>query len=124
MGEYILKIGKIEMKKTPQHGGWRAGVTIYQEAEKDNRDSWHGGEKEFSGADASLPVSLELGGLSAAEKVALFVGLDNDAEDAGSESASDKITVSFKVFPSGSKEKVYDFSDGNWSIRITYTLTK
>lgn len=124
MSEYILTISRIEMKKTPNHGSWRAGVTIYQESEKDNRDSWHGGEREFSGADANLPVSLELGGLSVAEKVALFVGLDNDAEDAGAESASDKITVPFKVFPTRAKEKVYDYSDGNWSMRITYTLSK
>jgi len=121
--DYTLKISKIEMKKTPQSGTWRAGVSIRQKAEPDNRDSWHGGETEFEGAGAVLPAKLELGGLSSGEEVVLFLGLDDDAEDAGGDKAEDKHEVTFKVFTS-SKEKVYDYASGDWSMRIHYTLAK
>jgi len=66
---------------------------------------------------------LELGGLSSGEEVVLFLGLDDDAEDAGGDKAEDKHEVTFKVFTS-SKEKVYDYASGDWSMRIHYTLAK
>lgn len=118
-GDFTLKISKIDMKKTPQSGDWRAGAKICQEADKDNQDSWHGGENKFSGSNASLPVNLELSGLKSAEIASLFIGLDDDAEDAGNESKSeDKLDVKFKVFPTGGKEKLYSYSTGDWSIVV------
>lgn len=124
-GEYILTISNIEMKKTPQSGDWRAGVTVWQDEEKDNRDSWHGGEKKFEGASAVLPVNLELGGLGVGEPISLFIGIDDDAEDAGSIStAEDKLTLTFKVFPTRDKERNFGFSSSDWSVIVHYTLQK
>ena len=124
-GDFTLKITKIDMKKTPQSGDWRAGCRISQEAEKDNQDSWHGGENKYDGPDASLPVNLELSGLNSGEMMSLFIGLDDDAEDAGNESKSeDKLYVKFKVFGTGDKEKLYSYSSGDWSIVVHYTLKK
>lgn len=122
--DYVLKIDRIEMKKTPQSGTWRAGVSVRQSKEPDNRDSWHGGETEFEGAGAVLPCRLELGGLSLGEEIILFFGLDDDAEDAGGDKAEDKLEIKFKVFPTVDKEKIYDFAAGDWSTRIHYTLKK
>ena len=123
--DYNLKISKIDMKKTPQSGDWRAGARVSQESEKDNQDSWHGGESKFDGPDASIPVNLELSGLHSGELISLFIGSDDDAEDAGNESKSeDKLYVKFKVFGSGGKEKLYSYSTGDWSILIHYSLSK
>jgi hypothetical protein len=123
-GDYTLNISQIDARKTPQSGTWRAGVNIWQESEPDNGDAWHGGEDEFKGANAVLPAILQLDGLSAGEKVVLFVGVDDDAEDAGNTTAEDKLEIPFKVFPSKSKEKVYSFKNNDWSLRVHYTLTK
>ena len=123
--DYTLKVTKIDMKKTPQSGDWRAGATIKQESEPDNRDSWHGGESKFDGPDASIPVNLNVGGLKSGEMMSLFIGLDDDAEDAGNESKSeDKLYLKFKVFPSNGKEKLFAHQEGDWSIVIHYTLSK
>lgn len=124
MGDYILRIQQIDAKKTPQSGDWRAGVSVHQGSEPDNRDSWHGGEAKFSGVDAVLPVKLVIGGLDSADQIVLFVGLDDDAEDAGGAQAEDQLNIPFKVFPTFDKEKIYDYVAGDWSLRIHYTLTK
>ena len=55
--------------------------------------------------------------------IGLFFGLDDDAEDAGGANAEDKLEVKFKVFPAR-QERVYDFAQGDWSIRVHYTLAK
>ena len=125
MGEFVLKITRIEMKATPQSGTWRAGVEIKQVAERDNSDAWHGGETEFGGASAVLPVNLTLSGLEAGEQVELFIGLDDDAEDAGSSDAEDQFRPAFKVFPSGTAEKTVHLENGNdWNVFVHYTLKK
>ena len=123
-GDYVLKVSKIEAKKTPQSGDWSAGVSLRQKAEPDNRDSWHGGEGKFEGEGAVLPVDLELGGLDSGEPVTLFVGIDDDGEDAGGDNAEDKLEIEFKVFSTRSKERVYDYAQDDWSLRIHYTLEK
>ena len=64
-----------------------------------------------------------LGGLESGEVIALFIGLDDDVSDAGSADAEDKLEFEFKVFPT-SKDRIYDFTRGDWSIRVHYTLTK
>ncbi len=121
---YSLMVSKIDLRKTPQSGDYRAGASIKQEAESDNKDSWHGGENKYDGNSASIPVNFFLGGLGSAEVVSLFIGLDDDAEDAGNESKSeDQLHLKFKVFPTGGKEKLYDHQEGDWSIVVHYTLT-
>jgi hypothetical protein len=66
-----------------------------------------------------------LGGIGAADNISIFIGLDDDAEDAGSMStAEDKLTITFKVFPTPNKEKVFSHSGGDWSVMIHYTLMK
>jgi hypothetical protein len=103
------------MKKTPQSGTWRAGVTVWQEKNRVNQASWHGGEKEYEGADASLSVGLELRHIDSGDTISLFFGLDDDAGDAGSSTAEDKLTISFPVVPSVGKENTFIYSRGDWS---------
>lgn len=114
-----LKITQIEAKKPPQSGDWRAGVAVWQDSEPDTRDSWHGGEDRFSGSNAILPVNLELGGIASGQQVVVWVAIDDDAEDAGTDKAEDQMKIPFKVFAS-TKEKVYDHGSGDWSLRIHY----
>jgi hypothetical protein len=117
-----LVISQLEVRKTPQSGTWRAGAYLIDNTTNSQSPLglWHGGESEFHGIKAMLPVNFMA--TIRSKEVMVFLGLDDDAEDAGNDNtAEDKLFIRFIPLETGMKTtRTFSYVKGKWHVLIHY----